>query len=131
MSGPLAGIRVLDLTRVVAGPWATQLLADMGADVIKVERPGLGDDCRSFGPPFVASNSGLPCQSVYFLSTNRGKRSIAIDIAKPEGQDLVRELATSCDVFIENYKVGSLARLGLDYLALSARDRRLVYCSIT
>jgi crotonobetainyl-CoA:carnitine CoA-transferase CaiB-like acyl-CoA transferase len=131
MSGPLEGKRVLDLTRVVAGPWATQLLADMGAEVIKVERPNSGDECRGFGPPFVASRNGTSCQSIYFLSANRGKHSITIDITKPAGQELVRELAEKSDVFIENYKVGSLGKLALDYDSLSGSNPRLIYCSIT
>jgi crotonobetainyl-CoA:carnitine CoA-transferase CaiB-like acyl-CoA transferase len=131
MSGPLTGKRVLDLTRVLAGPWATQVLADMGADVIKIERPGEGDECRGFGPPFVTSGDGTARDSIYFLSTNRGKRSVTIDLSKPEGQELIRELADQSDVLIENYKVGSLAKIGLDYTALSARNRRLIYCSIT
>jgi crotonobetainyl-CoA:carnitine CoA-transferase CaiB-like acyl-CoA transferase len=131
MSGPLVGKRVLDLTRVVAGPWATQLLADLGAEVIKVERPRTGDECRGFGPPFVNSRSGATPQSVYFASTNRGKRSITIDIANPAGQFLVRELAEVSDVFVENYKVGKLTELGLDYANLAEKNRGLVYCSIT
>jgi crotonobetainyl-CoA:carnitine CoA-transferase CaiB-like acyl-CoA transferase len=129
MKGPLAGIRVLDLTRVLAGPWATQTLADLGADVIKVERPRIGDDTRSF-PPFVSRN-GDAAQSTYFLALNRGKRSITIDLCRPEGQELVRKLADKSDVFIENYKVGSLGKFGLDYPTLSVRSPRLVYCSIT
>src|SRR5271169_2826906 len=106
MSGPLSGVRVLDLTRVLAGPWATQALADMGADVIKVERPVSGDDTRGY-PPFVASKDGNPNHSIYFLSTNRGKRSITIDLGKPEGQELVRDLAAKSDILVENYKTGS------------------------
>jgi crotonobetainyl-CoA:carnitine CoA-transferase CaiB-like acyl-CoA transferase len=131
MSGPLAGKRVLDLTRVLAGPWATQLLADMGAEVIKIERPGEGDECRRFGPPFVTSDDGAPGESIYFLSTNRGKRSVTIDFNKPEGQELVRELADKSDILVENYKVGGLAKMGLDYPSLSTRNPRLIYCSIT
>jgi crotonobetainyl-CoA:carnitine CoA-transferase CaiB-like acyl-CoA transferase len=131
MPGPLAGIRVLDFTRVLAGPWATQSLADMGAEVIKIERPVSGDDTRGFGPPFVASKNGTAGLSTYFLSANRGKHSVTIDLAKPEGQQLARELAEKSDILIENYKVGSLAKLGLDYPALLARNPRLIYCSIT
>ena len=131
MSSPklLDGTRVLDLSRVLAGPWAGQVLADYGADVIKVERPGPGDATRGWGPPW-----GGPAEdkmSAYYLSTNRGKRSIAIDIATPEGEALVRQLAAEADVVLENYKVGQLARYGLDYAALSALNPRLVYCSIT
>ena len=131
MSGPqpLAGIRVLDLSRVLAGPWSGQMLADYGADVIKVERPGGGDDTRTWGPPWF----GDPAErmSAYYLSANRGKRSIAIDLATPEGEALVRQLAAQADVVLENYKVGQLAKYGLDYAALSALNPRLVYCSIT
>jgi crotonobetainyl-CoA:carnitine CoA-transferase CaiB-like acyl-CoA transferase len=131
MPGPLAGIRVLDFTRVLAGPWATQALADMGAEVIKVERPDSGDDTRGFGPPFVPSNNGSPALSTYFLSANRGKHSITIDLTKPEGQQLARDLAKKSDILVENYKVGSLGRLGLDYSTISALNSRLIYCSIT
>ncbi len=131
MSGPklLDGIRVLDLSRVLAGPWSGQILADYGADVIKVERPGAGDDTRAWGPPWW----GDPAQrmSSYYISANRGKRSIAIDIAETAGADLVRQLAAEADVVLENYKVGQLARYGLDYAALSALNPRLVYCSVT
>jgi crotonobetainyl-CoA:carnitine CoA-transferase CaiB-like acyl-CoA transferase len=129
MTRPLEGVRVLDLTRVLAGPWATQLLADMGADVIKVERPVSGDDTRGF-PPFVNSKDGGLNHSIYFLSINRGKRSITIDLTKPEGQELVRQLAEKSDILIENYKAGSLAKLGLDYRDLDQRNPRLIYCSI-
>ena len=129
-TGPLAGIRIIDLSRILAGPWATQTLADMGADVVKVERPRLGDDTRTFAP-FIPSKDGTTRQSAYFQSANRGKRSITIDVTTPEGQDLVRELADNADVFIENFKVGSLEKWGLDYTSLSARNPRLIYCSIT
>jgi crotonobetainyl-CoA:carnitine CoA-transferase CaiB-like acyl-CoA transferase len=128
--GPLKGIRVIDLSRVLAGPWATQCLADMGADVIKVERVESGDDTRSF-PPFAKNEDGGTGESIYFLSTNRGKRSITVDLAQPEGQELVRRLADNSDIVIENYKVGNLAKFGLDYATLSARNPRLIYCSIT
>ena len=126
---PLAGVRVLDLSRVLAGPWCGQLLADYGADVIKVERPGSGDDTRGWGPPYW----GDPAQGMaaYYLSTNRGKRSIAIDIASTEGAALVQRLAQDADVLLENYKVGQLAKYGLDYASLSALNPRLVYCSVT
>jgi crotonobetainyl-CoA:carnitine CoA-transferase CaiB-like acyl-CoA transferase len=129
MTGPLKGVRVLDLTRVLAGPWATQALADMGADVIKVERPLCGDDTRGF-PPSVSSSENNSNNSIYFLSTNRGKRSITINLAEPEGQELVRELAEKSDILVENYKAGSLAKLGLDYRDISPRNPRLLYCSI-
>ena len=131
MSGPklLDGTRVLDLSRVLAGPWCGQLLADYGADVIKVERPGLGDDTRAWGPPYW----GDPKQrmAAYYLSANRGKRSIAIDMATAEGAALVRQLAGQADVLLENYKVGQLAKFGLDHASLRAINPRLVYCSIT
>ena len=131
MTKPLSHIRVLDLTRILAGPWATQLLADLGADVIKIERPGEGDDTRAWGPPFIKNADGSDGDAAYFLSANRGKKSVAIDIAKPEGQNLVRQLALKSDVFIENFKLGGLAKYGLDYASLSAANPRLVYCSIT
>ena len=129
---PLAGIRVLDLTRILAGPWATQNLADLGAEVIKIEKPDGGDDTRQMGPPFVRDiGTGENVDASYFLSCNRGKESVAIDIATPEGRKLVRALAAKCDVLIENYKVGGLARYGLDYDTLHAELPDLVYCSIT
>jgi crotonobetainyl-CoA:carnitine CoA-transferase CaiB-like acyl-CoA transferase len=126
---PLAGVRVLDLSRVLAGPWCGQLLADYGADVIKVERPGSGDDTRGWGPPYWGD--AAQGMAAYYLSTNRGKRSIAIDIASAEGAALVRRLAQDADVLLENYKVGQLAKYGLDYASLSALNPRLVYCSVT
>ena len=125
----LAGIRVLDLSRVLAGPWSGQILADYGADIIKVERPGGGDDTRTWGPPWWGDPAAR--MSAYYLSANRGKRSIAIDIAHAEGADLVRQLATDADVVLENYKVGQLAKYGLDFASLSALNPRLVYCSVT
>lgn len=133
---PLAGIRVLDLSRVLAGPWCTQQLADMGAEVIKIERPGLGDDTRSWGPPWRSVPSQEPGradtrQSAYFLSANRGKQSLAVDLARPEGQALVRRLAEHCDVVVENFKVGGLEAYGLDYASLKAVRPELIYCSIT
>jgi crotonobetainyl-CoA:carnitine CoA-transferase CaiB-like acyl-CoA transferase len=130
--GALDGVRVLDLSRVLAGPWCTQTLADLGADVIKVERPGSGDDTRGWGPPFLKDRAGHDtAEAAYYLGTNRNKRSITIDIAKPEGQDLVRRLADTADVVIENFKVGDMARYGLDAAALRATRPRLVYCSVT
>jgi crotonobetainyl-CoA:carnitine CoA-transferase CaiB-like acyl-CoA transferase len=130
--GPLTGLRVLDMSRVLAGPWAGQIFADLGAEVIKVERPGKGDDTRGWGPPFVKDRNGAEtADSAYFMSANRGKKSITLDIAMPEGRRIARELAERSDVLLENYKVGDLARYGLDYAALSALNPRLVYCSIT
>jgi crotonobetainyl-CoA:carnitine CoA-transferase CaiB-like acyl-CoA transferase len=130
--GPLSHVRVLDLSRIMAGPWATQILADLGADVIKVERPDKGDDTRSWGPPFLKDEQGRPTREAgYYLSVNRGKRSITVDITKPEGQDIVRRLAASSDIVVENYKVGTLTRYGLDYAALKAVNPRLICASIT
>ncbi len=130
---PLQGIKVLDLSRVLAGPWAGQLLADYGADVIKVERPGTGDDTRAWGPPFAKDTKGncLPLESAYYLSANRGKRSIALDITSPAGQEVIRDLSRRADILIENYKVGGLAQYGLDYESLRMLNPRLIYCSIT
>ena len=128
----LDGIRVLDLTRVLAGPWATQNLADFGAEVIKVERPGHGDDTRKWGPPFLRDADGRETSdAAYYLACNRGKRSVTLDIANPEGREIARRLAMVSDVMIENFKVGDLARHGLDYATLSKENPRLVYCSIT
>ena len=128
----LEGIRVLDLSRVLAGPWCTQTLADLGADVIKIERPSAGDDTRNWGPPFLPTADGREShESAYYLGANRNKRSVTCDIAQPEGQALVRQLAEHCDVFIENFKVGDMARYGLDYASLKAINARLVYCSLT
>ncbi|WP_338762641.1 CaiB/BaiF CoA-transferase family protein [Massilia sp. METH4] len=130
--GALAGLKVLDLSRVLAGPWAGQLLADLGADVVKVERPGSGDDTRAWGPPWLADGEGQPTgESAYYLSANRNKRSVAIDIATPEGQALVRRLAERADVVLENFKVGGLKQYGLDYASLQPVNPRLIYCSIT
>ena len=129
--GALSHIRVLDLSRILAGPWAGQTLADYGAEVIKVERPGSGDDTRRWGPPFVKDAEGNPGDAAYYHSANRGKKSVAIDITSAEGQVLVRKLAAEVDVVIENYKVGGLAKYGLDYASLKAVNPRLVYCSIT
>ncbi len=131
-TGALAGLKVLDLSRVLAGPWAGQLLADLGADVVKVERPGSGDDTRAWGPPWLPDAGGVPTtESAYYLSANRNKRSVAIDIATPQGQALVRQLAARADVVLENFKVGGLAQYGLDYASLKAVNPRLIYCSIT
>ncbi|MBU2379695.1 MAG: CoA transferase [Alphaproteobacteria bacterium] len=127
----LAGVRVLDLSRVLAGPWATQMLADLGAEVIKIERPGVGDDTRHWGPPFTTRTDGSRGDAAYFLSANRGKKSVELDIATPEGAETVRRLAATCDVVVENFKVGGLAKYGLDYAGLSVANPRLVYCSIT
>jgi len=127
----LNGIRILDLSRVLAGPWCTQTLADLGADVIKIERPGTGDDTRTWGPPFLKDAQGADTEAAYYLGTNRNKRSVTCDIAQPAGQALVRELAAHCDVFVENFKVGDMARYGLDYASLKAINPRIVYCSVT
>src|SRR5438477_7233787 len=132
MAGPLSHIRVLDLSRVLAGPWAGQNLADLGAEVIKIERPGAGDDSRAFGPPWVKDGAGRDTQdSAYYTSANRGKKSVTLNIAAHEGQAIARELAKSSDVLIENYKYGDLARYGLAYEQLRELNARLVYCSVT
>lgn len=128
----LDGIRILDLSRILAGPWCTQTLADLGADVIKIERPAVGDDTRSWGPPFLKDASGQDTSdSAYYLGANRNKRSVTCDIATPQGQDLIRHLVQSCDVFVENFKVGDMARYGLDFASLQKIQPKLVYCSIT
>ena len=130
--GALSHLRVLDLSRVLAGPWSGQILADLGADVIKVERPGAGDDTRAWGPPFLKDAYGEnTSEAAYYLSANRNKRSVTIDFTQPEGQRLVRELAARSDIVIENFKVGGLAAYGLDYASLKAVNPRLIYCSIT
>lgn len=132
MKTALGHIKVLDLTRILAGPWATQNLADLGAEVIKVERPQVGDDTRAWGPPFLKDGQGCETSdSSYFLAANRGKKSITVDLANPDGQALIRKLAAQSDVVVENYKVGTLARFGLDYESLKAVNPRLVYCSVT
>lgn len=132
MPHSLAGLRILDLTRVLAGPFCTQLLADLGADVIKIERPGAGDDTRKWGPPFLKDAEGRDTtESAYYLSANRNKRSVAVDIAAPEGQALIRRLLKDCDVLVENFKAGGLAKYGLGYDQLKAEFPGLVYCSIT
>jgi crotonobetainyl-CoA:carnitine CoA-transferase CaiB-like acyl-CoA transferase len=128
---PLAGLKVLELARILAGPWAGQTLADLGAEVVKVERPGAGDDTRGWGPPFVEGENGERLDAAYFHACNRGKRSAAIDFERPEGQGIVRRLAARADVLIENFKTGGLAKYGLDYASLKALNPRLVYCSIT
>jgi crotonobetainyl-CoA:carnitine CoA-transferase CaiB-like acyl-CoA transferase len=131
MPGPLAGLRVLELARILAGPWAGQILADLGADVIKVERKGAGDDTRGWGPPFVAGADGDHLGAAYFHATNRGKRSIEVDFESEAGRRIVRKLAARSDVLIENFKVGGLAKFGLDYKSLAPDNPRLIYCSVT
>jgi crotonobetainyl-CoA:carnitine CoA-transferase CaiB-like acyl-CoA transferase len=129
---PLSHLRVLDLTRVLAGPWCTQLLADLGAEVIKIERPGSGDDTRAWGPPFLKeADGGDTGEAAYYLAANRGKKSVTLDLASADGQRIARDLAARSDVVVENYKVGQLQKYGLDYATLSALNPRLVYCSIT
>jgi crotonobetainyl-CoA:carnitine CoA-transferase CaiB-like acyl-CoA transferase len=132
MSGPLAGVKVLDLSRVLAGPWAGQLLADLGADVVKVERPGVGDDTRSWGPPYAKDAAGNETDiATYYLAANRGKQSIAVDISTKAGQGIVQRMIASCDILIENFKTGDLDRYGLGYDDAHALNPRLIYCSIT
>lgn len=132
IQSPLFGLRVLDLSRILAGPWASQLLGDLGADVVKVERPGMGDDTRRWGPPFVKDREGNDTsEAAYYLCANRNKRSLAVDISTGEGQALMRKMAASCDVLIENFRVGTMARYGLDYQSLKKLNPALVYCSIT
>ena len=130
--GALAGIKVLDLSRVLAGPWCTQVLADLGADVVKVERPGLGDDTRQWGPPFLKDAEGNDTtQASYFTACNRNKRSVTIDMATPEGQALIKQMALQADIVVENFKVGGLKQYGLDHESLRALNPRLIYCSVT
>lgn len=130
--GPLSHIRVLDLGRIMAAPWATQMFADMGADVIKIERPGSGDDTRGWGPPYLADTNGeATAESGYYLSVNRGKRSVTLDITSPEGQEIIRKLAEGADIVIENFKAGALEKYGLDAASLRALNPRLIYCSVT
>jgi len=129
--GPLSGVTVLDLSRVLAGPWATQMLADLGARVIKIERPGAGDDTRQWGPPFTTQAGGARGDAAYFMAANRNKRSVTVDMARPEGADLIRRLAAQADVVVENFKTGGLKKYGLDYAGLSTVNPRLVYASIT
>ena len=131
MPGPLSGLRVLELARILAGPLAGQILADLGADVIKVERKGAGDDTRGWGPPFVEAADGGHLGAAYFHCTNRGKRSIELDFEGEEGRRIVKTLAAKSDVLIENFKVGGLAKFGLDYESLRPENPRLVYCSVT
>jgi crotonobetainyl-CoA:carnitine CoA-transferase CaiB-like acyl-CoA transferase len=132
MSGPLTGLRVFDLTRILAGPMCTQILGDLGADIIKIERPGAGDDTRKWGPPFVKDAQGNDTtESAYYLSINRNKRSVTLDISKPEGQQLAKRLIGRCDIFIENFKVGDMAKYRLNYEELKYEFPRLIYCSIT
>jgi crotonobetainyl-CoA:carnitine CoA-transferase CaiB-like acyl-CoA transferase len=131
MSGPLAGVRVLELARILAGPWAGQILADLGADVIKVERPGAGDDTRGWGPPFVEAAEGGQLGAAYYHSCNRGKRSVAVDFESEDGRRIVKKLAQRSDVVIENFKVGGLAKFGLDHASLARDNPRLITCSIT
>ena len=131
MPGPLAGLRVLELARILAGPWAGQILADLGADVVKVERKGTGDDTRGWGPPFVEAADGSHLGAAYFHATNRGKRSIELDFESEDGRRIVKKLAARSGVLIENFKVGGLAKFGLDYASLSKDNPRLIYCSIT
>jgi crotonobetainyl-CoA:carnitine CoA-transferase CaiB-like acyl-CoA transferase len=132
LAGPLAGIKVIDLSRVLAGPWASQLLADYGADVIKVERPASGDDTRSWGPPWLKDSNGCDtAESAYFQSANRNKRSMTVDLAQPRGQQIVKALAADADVFIENFRVGTLKRFGLDSDTLRSVNPKLVYCTIS
>jgi len=130
--GALAGVRVLDLSRILAGPWCAQNLADLGAEVIKVERPGAGDDTRSWGPPWLPGADGQPSRdATYFAGANRGKQSVTLDIASPQGQEIARQLAAKSQIVLENYKVGDLKRYGLDYDSLKAINPSIVYCSIT
>ena len=132
MSAPLSHLSVLDLSRVLAGPWCTQLLADLGAEVIKIEKPGSGDDTRSWGPPFLKDEQGRDTgEAAYYLACNRGKKSVAVDFTRSEGRAIVRDLARSADIVVENFKVGGLAKHGLDYASLATVNPRLVYCSIT
>jgi crotonobetainyl-CoA:carnitine CoA-transferase CaiB-like acyl-CoA transferase len=132
MTKPLDHIRVLDMSRILAGPWCGQTFADLGAEVIKVERPSIGDDTRSWGPPFMADRNGNETDdAAYFMAANRGKKSVTVDISKPQGQDLIRKLAAECDVLLENYKVGGLKKYNLDYDSMSKLNPQLVYCSIT
>jgi len=132
MPGPLSHLTVLDLSRVLAGPWCTQLLADLGATVVKIERPGTGDDTRAWGPPYLRDEQGRDTtEAAYYLCCNRGKLSVAVDFTTPDGQRIVRELVRQADVVVENFKVGGLARYGLDYASLAPENPRLVYCSIT
>ncbi|MBT3170980.1 MAG: CoA transferase, partial [Rhodospirillaceae bacterium] len=131
-TGPLTGLRVLDMSRVLAGPWSGQLMADFGADVVKVERPGVGDDTRGWGPPYLKDAAGKETgEAAYYMSANRAKRSLTLDISTPEGQKTCAALAGRADILLENYKAGGLAKYNLDYDSLKAANKRLIYCSIT
>src|SRR5262245_24741178 len=131
-TGPLAGIRVFDLSRILAGPTCTQLLGDLGAEIIKIERPGAGDDTRKWGPPYLTGKDGKDTEeAAYYLSSNRNKRSLTIDISKAEGQALAKKLIAKCDIMVENFKVGDMARYGLSYADLRDDFSRLIYCSIS
>jgi crotonobetainyl-CoA:carnitine CoA-transferase CaiB-like acyl-CoA transferase len=130
--GPLSHIKVLDLSRILAAPWAGQIFADLGAEVIKVERPGVGDDTRHWGPPYLKDkNNQNTSEAGYFLAVNRGKRSITVSIEKPEGQQIIKDLAMQADIILENYKVGTLSKFGLDEVSLRKINPRLIYCSVT
>jgi glutaryl-CoA transferase len=132
MAGPLHGIRVLDLSRVLAGPWCTQILADLGAEIIKIERPGTGDDTRHWGPPWLADKDGEETQeAAYYISTNRGKHSLTVDISQPEGQSIIHELAANSDILVENFKTGDLTKKNLGYEQIKAIKPDIIYCSIT
>src|ERR1700743_59995 len=129
---PLSGIKILDLTRVLAGPLSAQMLADLGAEVIKIERPGSGDDARAFGPPYLTDPDGKENNNnSFYLCANRNKRSVTVNVASPEGQEIIRKLAREADVFMENYKVGDLKRYGLDYESIKAINPGIIYCSVT
>ncbi|MGE4243472.1 CaiB/BaiF CoA transferase family protein [Ramlibacter sp.] len=128
---PLSGVRILDLSRMIAAPWCTQMLADLGAEVIKIERPGKGDDMRGYGPPYLKNRDGGNDDSPYYVSTNRNKKSVTVDLSTPEGADVIRQLAKVCDILVENYKVGDLKRYGLDYESMRKLNPRLIYCSVT
>src|SRR5690606_11817153 len=132
MAGPLSGIRVFDLSRILAGPTCTQLLGDLGADIIKIERTGAGDDTRKWGPPYLTGKDGKPTgEAAYYLASNRNKRSVTIDISKPAGQALAKKMIAKCDILLENFKVGDLKRYGLSYDDLKDTNPGLIYCSIT
>jgi crotonobetainyl-CoA:carnitine CoA-transferase CaiB-like acyl-CoA transferase len=132
MAGALSGLRVLDLSRVLAGPWAAQVFGDLGADVIKIERPGTGDETRGWGPPYLKDEAGNDTtEAAYFLSANRNKKSVCVDFTQPEGQRIIRELAAKCDILLENFKLDGLKQYGLDYQSLKQINPRLIYCSIT
>jgi crotonobetainyl-CoA:carnitine CoA-transferase CaiB-like acyl-CoA transferase len=132
MPGALSGLRVLDLSRVLAGPWAAQVFGDLGADVIKIERPDTGDETRGWGPPYLKDEAGNDTtEAAYFLSANRNKKSVCVDFTQPEGQRIIRELAAKCDILLENFKLDGLKQYSLDYSSLKKVNPRLIYCSIT